>query len=377
MTASRDRDDERLMRLAISLGRRNNGRAWPNPSVGAVVVEPARGRILGQGVTAPGGRPHAEPLALEAAGAGARGATLYVSLEPCSHHGGTPPCVDAIVAAGVGRVVTALSDPDPRVAGRGHARLRAAGIAVATDVLAVEAARVHRGHTTRVREGRPAVTLKLARTADGFAGAAPGGARLMISGEGAWARTHLLRAHADAVLVGIGTVLADDPRLDVRLPGLEARSPIRVVLDASLRLPLASALVRTARRVPTWVVGREDADRDRVARLAAEGVHVLRAGADASGRLDAGEALRLLAARGITRVLCEGGPTLADRLAALDLLDEVVLVTSRAVEAGTGVRALRPHLDAALRHGFRRWADERVGPDTLTFHERAPCSPAS
>ena len=175
----------------------------------------------------------------------ARGATLYVSLEPCAHHGRTPPCVDAIIPAGIARVVTALEDPDPRVSGRGHARLRAAGITVTTGVLADEARRSHRGHIRRIRDGRPATTLKLARTADGFASRLDG-PRLMITGEALNARVHLMRAHADAILVGVGTVLADDPLLTVRLPGLEERSPVRVILDSRLRTPPNAQVVTGA-----------------------------------------------------------------------------------------------------------------------------------
>src|SRR4051812_42144334 len=207
--------DERLMAMALTLGERNLGLTWPNPSVGAVIVDRTGDQplILAQGATQPGGRPHAERIALAAAGETARGATLYVSLEPCSHHGKSPPCVDAVIASGIGRVVSAIEDPDERVAGRGHALLREAGIAVDVGCLSGRARRSHRGHILRVTQGRPAVFLKLARTTEGFAGSLSG-PRLMITGEGANARVHLMRAHADAIMVGIGTVLADDPLLD-------------------------------------------------------------------------------------------------------------------------------------------------------------------
>ncbi len=243
--------DHRAMRLALALGRRHLGCTWPNPSVGAVVV--ADGRIVGQAATAPGGRPHAEPLALAMAGDAARGATLYVSLEPCSHHGRTPPCTDAAIAAGIARVVTAMEDPDPRVAGRGHALLREAGIAVETGLLREEARRDHRGHVSRVTRGRPSLHLKLARTRDGFA-APSGGERLKITGAVADGVVHLWRAHADAIMVGIGTARADDPSLTVRLPGLSDRSPLRIVLDSTLRLTPSTHLVRGARDIPTLVV---------------------------------------------------------------------------------------------------------------------------
>ena len=220
----------------------------------------------------------------------ARGATLYVSLEPCAHHGRTPPCVDAIIPAGIARVVTALEDPDPRVSGRGHARLRAAGITVTTGVLADEARRSHRGHIRRIRDGRPATTLKLARTADGFASRLDG-PRLMITGEALNARVHLMRAHADAILVGVGTVLADDPLLTVRLPGLEERSPVRVILDSRLRTPPHAQVVTGAGAVPTWIVAADTAPVAAEQKLSATGVTVLRVGADDTGHLDVRQAL--------------------------------------------------------------------------------------
>ena len=226
--------DQRFMQLALSLGRRGLGRTWPNPAVGAVVVKD--GVIVGRGWTQPGGRPHAEPEALRRAGEAARGATLYVTLEPCSHFGKSPPCVDAVIASGIARVVSAIEDPNPEVAGQGHAKLRAAGITVDVGLGAAEAARDHAGHFRRIRDKRPHVILKLAVSADDKIGAA-GRKPVAITGEAAKTRVHLLRAQCDAILVGIGTVLADDPVLTCRLPGMEARSPVRVVLDRALRLP--------------------------------------------------------------------------------------------------------------------------------------------
>src|SRR6266478_5013432 len=230
------------MGLALALGRRGLGRAWPNPAVGAVVVrdDGAGPVVVGRGWTKPGGRPHAETEALGRAGAAARGATLYVTLEPCSHHGKTPPCADAIIAAGIARVVSALVDPNPEVAGAGHWRLAEAGVG------AEEARRAHAGHIRRVQDGRPHVTLKLAVSADGKAALADR-RPAAITGEAGRARVHLMRSRSDAVLTGIGTAVADDPLLSSRLPGM--RSPVRVVLDATLRLPLASKLVATAREV--------------------------------------------------------------------------------------------------------------------------------
>src|ERR1700751_3385238 len=236
-------EDARFMALALALGRRSLGRAWPNPAVGAVIVKD--GVIVCRGWTQPGGRPHAEIEALVRAGAAAEGATLYVTLEPCSHHGKTPPCADAIVAAGIARVVSALVDPNPEVAGAGHWRLAEAGVVVEVGVGAEEARRAHAGHIRRVQDGRPHVILKLAVSADGKA-PGPGRPPAAITGEAGRARAHLLRAQSDAVLTGIGTVVADDPLLTSRLPGM--RSPVRVVLDATLRLPPASQVLETPRQ---------------------------------------------------------------------------------------------------------------------------------
>ena len=254
--AQTETDDRRFMALALTLGRRGLGRTWPNPAVGAVIVKD--GVIVGRGWTQPGGRPHAEVEALRRAGPAARGATLYVTLEPCSHYGKSPPCADAVIAAGIARVVSALEDPNPEVAGAGHARLRAAGIAVDVGIGAEAARRDHAGHIRRMRDGRPHVMLKLAISADGKAGAA-GRQPVPITGEAVRDRVHLLRAHSDAIMIGIGTALADDPMLTSRLPGMDTYSPVRVVLDAKLRLPLDTALVQTARQTPLWVVGGIDA----------------------------------------------------------------------------------------------------------------------
>src|ERR1700753_414623 len=263
--------DQRFMQLALSLGRRGQGRTWPNPAVGAVVVKD--GVIVGRGWTQAGGRPHAEPEALIRAGDAARGATLYVTLEPCSHFGKSPPCADAIIAAGIARVVSAIEDPNPEVAGQGHARLRAAGITVDVGLLAEEAARDHAGHFRRIRDRRPHVILKLAVSADDKIGAA-GGRPVAITGDVARSRVHLLRARSDAILVGIGTVLADDPLLTCRLPGMAVRSPVRVVLDRALRISGASKLLRSARQTPLWVMTSETSEAPAAMRLGAAGAQV-------------------------------------------------------------------------------------------------------
>lgn len=368
-------EDERFMALAIALGRRNLGLTWPNPSVGAVLVDPRDQLIISTGVTRPGGRPHAEPLALLAAGPAAQGATLYVSLEPCSHHGRTPPCTDAIVASGVARVVSALEDPDPRVAGRGHALLHRAGVRTRVGVLATEARHAHLGHVTRVAAGRPAVLLKLAQTRDGYAGRPHG--RLIITGEVANARTHLARAHADAIMVGVSTVEADDPGLDVRLPGLEERSPVVVVLDGLLRISPNSRLVQRAEARRTWAFCTQNAPGELERSLRGKNVDVVRVPADPAGRVDLAAALQALAQRGITRVFCEGGPTLAESLAAHDLVDEMMLITNSRPLGAAGLPAIGSRLATVLCDEMAIVSEDVVGEDRIQMFERARCSPGS
>jgi diaminohydroxyphosphoribosylaminopyrimidine deaminase/5-amino-6-(5-phosphoribosylamino)uracil reductase len=359
------------MALALALGRRGLGNTWPNPSVGAVLVRPDDGQpvIVGRGWTQPGGRPHAEIEALRRAGAAARGATLYVTLEPCSHHGKTPPCADAIVAAGIARVVSALEDPNPEVAGQGHGRLRAAGIAIEVGLGTEQARRDHAGHLRRMRDGRPHVTLKLAVSADHKAGLA-GRRPAAITGEAARARVHRLRAMNDAILVGIGTVLADDPQLTCRLPGMEARSPVRVVLDARLRLPPGSALATSARATPVWVVAALDAPAEAERALRELGVDVLRAPAQV-GRLDLAAVLRMLAGRGITRLMVEGGPTVAAAFVAADLVDAAALFRSCKTIGPDGVDALEGMRIEAMTARLTTLGREPVGEDSVEFFERA------
>jgi diaminohydroxyphosphoribosylaminopyrimidine deaminase/5-amino-6-(5-phosphoribosylamino)uracil reductase len=364
--------DERFMDLALALGRRGLGNAWPNPAVGAVVVDMAGAGpvIVGRGWTQPGGRPHAEAEALRRAGTRARGATLYVTLEPCSHHGKTPPCVDAIIAAGIARVVSATEDPNPEVAGQGHARLAAHGIAVEVGLRGQAARRAHAGHFSRVRNGRPYVTLKLAVSADEKAGLA-GRKPAAITGEGARARVHLMRAMNDAILIGIGTALADDPQLTCRLPGLEGRSPVRVVLDTALRLPPTAALVRTARTTPVWVLAGPRAGEEAERRLHSYGVEVLRCGATA-GRIDLAAMLRLLASRRITRLMVEGGPTVAASFIAAGLVDEAAIFRARTAIGADGIDALEAMPLSALTASprFASRGIEAVGEDSLETFER-------
>ena len=361
--------DRRFMELALALGRRGLGQTHPNPAVGAVVV--SEGVIVGRGWTQPGGRPHAEPVALAQAGEAARGATLYVTLEPCSHVGKSPPCTDAIIAAGIKRVVSAIEDPNPQVAGEGHARLRKAGIAVDVGLGAEEAARVHAGHFRRVRDKRPHVILKLAVSSDDKI-AGPGHKQVAITDEAAKARMHLLRAQCDAILVGIGTVLSDDPLLTCRLPGMEARSPVRVVLDRSLRIPANSRLVHSARQTPLWVVASNQAEAPATAMLGAAGAQVVRLASTPAG-LDLLAVLHALAERGITRLLVEGGARVASSFVSADLVDEFWLLRGPKAIGADGVAALAalPLSTITQSSGFRVHASESLGKDTLTVYERA------
>jgi diaminohydroxyphosphoribosylaminopyrimidine deaminase / 5-amino-6-(5-phosphoribosylamino)uracil reductase len=391
--------DHRFMALALALGRRGLGNTWPNPAVGAVVVrDDGESVIVGRGWTQPRGRPHAETEALRRAGAAARGATLYATLEPCSHQGKTPPCTDAIIAAGIVRVVSAIEDPNA-LAGRGHALLRASGIAVDVGIGAAEARRAHAGHIRRVCDHRPHILLKLAVSADGKVGLA-GRKPVPITGEAARARVHLMRAMNDAILIGIGTALADDPQLTCRLPGMAGRSPVRVVLDPALRLPVTGALVRTARETAVWVIAGEDAPREVEAVLAAQGVEVFRlpatfpreGSAMGGGERDAlapqgreGGAprtyrgfdlmavLHLLAERGITRLMVEGGPTVAAAFLTSDLVDEVALLRGPIAIGAGGIDALEGMpLDAlAASPKLRSLGVETVGEDTIETFERA------
>lgn len=365
-------DDLRYMRLALTLGRRGQGRTWPNPAVGAVIVKD--GVIIGRGWTQPGGRPHAEPVALAQAGEAARGATLYVTLEPCSHVGKSPPCADAIVAAGIARVVAAIEDPNPDVAGQGHARLRAAGIKVDVGLCAEEAARDHAGHFRRIRDHRPHVVLKLAVSPDGKI-AAEGHQPVAVTGERVRSRVHLLRAQCDAILVGIGTVKADDPELTCRLPGMMKRSPVRVVLDRALRISGNSKLVHSARTTPLWVMTSDIAEAPAAMALGAAGAQVLRVPAVAAPvpGLDLPAVLHSLSEKGITRLMVEGGAKVASSFVSAGLVDEVWLFQGPNEIGEGGVNALDALPLSAITGspGFVARASETIENDTLTIYERA------
>lgn len=362
------------MGAALALARRALGRVWPNPAVGCVLVRPggAGGRVVGRGWTAPGGRPHGETAALARAadGAGADGATAYVTLEPCDHHGETPPCTEALIEAGIRRVVIAVEDPDPRVSGRGVARLRRAGITVDVGLRAAEARESHAGFFLRVTEGRPLVTLKLATSLDGRIATGTGASR-WITGAAARARVHALRANHDAVMVGVGTAIADDPDLTCRLPGLADRSPVRIVMDSHMRLPLDSRLVAHAGESPTWLIAVAGGASARRAALAEAGIRIIEVAAESTGRVDVAAALTALAAAGLTRLLVEGGGDLAASLLRAGLVDRMVWVRAPMVIGGDGVPAVAALGVSALAEApiFEPVTVDRVAMDVLeTFH---------
>jgi diaminohydroxyphosphoribosylaminopyrimidine deaminase/5-amino-6-(5-phosphoribosylamino)uracil reductase len=363
-------DDIAHMRSALALARRGLGNTWPNPSVGCVIVKD--GRVVGRAVTAPGGRPHAEPAALDAAGAAARGATVYVSLEPCCHWGRTPPCTDRLIAAGVARVVIGTRDPDPRVDGTGIAKLRAGGIAVEEGVLRCESDEVAAGFRARVRQGRPLVTLKLASTLDGRIATRTGESR-WITGEAARRAAHALRGRNDAVMVGVGTVLADDPELTCRLAGYRPNPVVRIVADSHLRTPLTATLAATAASAPTWMLIRQGADRDRRRAFANLGVKLIECEGAETG-VEPASALTALGTAGVTRVLVEGGAQLGASLLRANLVDRIAWFHAPAVMGGDAWPAVQAfgidHLDAMPR--FMRIAATPLGDDMLTeFARRA------
>ncbi|WP_353329092.1 bifunctional diaminohydroxyphosphoribosylaminopyrimidine deaminase/5-amino-6-(5-phosphoribosylamino)uracil reductase RibD [Phaeobacter sp. NW0010-22] len=315
--------DERFMALALSLGRRGQGSCWPNPAVGCVIVR--EGRIIGRGWTQPGGRPHAEPVALAQAGEAARGATAYVTLEPCSHHGKTPPCADALVAAGIARVVCAIEDSDPRVAGQGFQKLKMHGIEVTTGVLSGQAARDHAGFFLKTEQGRPLVTLKLANSFDGRIATATGESQ-WITGPEARRAVHAMRARHDAVMVGAGTARSDDPSLTVRDMGV-SQQPVRVVVSRHLDLPFMGQLARTANDVPVWLCHGSGVDAERARAWGGLGAKLVPCTMQGI-QVDTVDMLQQLGTAGLTRVFCEGGGSLAASLLANDLVDELIGFTA-------------------------------------------------
>ncbi len=358
-------DDVRFMEATIRYARRHKGLTGTNPSVGTIIVRD--GIIVGRGVTALGGRPHAEPQALADAGEKARGATAYVTLEPCAHHGRTPPCAEALVRAGVARVVVAATDPDERVSGKGFAILRDAGIEVVPGILSERAADDLAGYLNRSAKKRPEVILKLALSVDGYIGR-KGEGQLPITGPVPRAQSHLLRAQTDIILIGIETAIADDPVLNCRLPGLESRSPVRVILDGGLRLPLSSKLVQSSANQPLWIACSEDAPDDRRAALGAAGCRIL-ATETHDCRVALPELLDDFAAQGISSVLVEGGAGVAKSFLDEKLVDRLAIFRSP-VEIGAASGLAVGGLETHIADEFTILRQARYGDDTYAEYVR-------
>lgn len=365
--------DRRFMQAALALATRGLGNVWPNPAVGCVIVKD--GIVVARGWTQPGGRPHAETEALKRAGDAARGATAYVTLEPCSHHGQTGPCADALIAAGVSRVVAAMVDPDERVSGQGLAHLQDAGITIETGLLGDAAAMLNRGYLSRIGSGRPMVTLKLAATLDGRI-ATHNGDSQWITDEDARAAAHGLRATHDAVAVGNGTAATDDPHLTCRLPGLPLRPPVRIVFDSRLQLSLTRQLIATAKTVPTWIVTLvetvEESAIERAEALRELGVELVPVAANDSGRISIAGALRALGDAGLTRLMVEGGGKLAASFLAESLVDEIALFRGPSIIGGDGIPAIAGlGLDrVADAPRFHLTDSRRLGVDMLEAYVR-------
>ena len=365
--------DHEAMHAALVLARRGLGSAWPNPAVGCVLArEDLDGRIIGRGWTQPGGRPHAETEALSRAGALTQGATAYVTLEPCDHQGETPPCTEALIAAGVTRCVIAIEDPDPRVSGAGIRRLANAGVETQIGLFQQEARHLNAGFLMRVTKGRPLITLKTATTLDGRVATAKGQSK-WITGAPARAFAHGLRAENDAIMIGIGTALADQPSLTCRLPGMEDRSPVRIVADSTLRLPVESPLVETAGDVPTWVVTVKSADQDKRQALEAKGIEVIEVAAGNDGRPDLIAVVMELGGRGLTRLLVESGGDLAAALIKHDLADRLAWFRSPKLIGGDGKGAVAAFGIEAIAEApaFVRDSITDAGDDVLETYQRA------
>lgn len=366
------RRDQDFMRMALVMAKRGLGATAANPSVGAVIVDPADSRVIARGWTQPGGRPHAETHALQQAGTSARGATMYVTLEPCSHHGRTPPCADSVIAAGIARVVVGVEDPDLRVSGRGLQRLREAGITVETGVLGEACRRMAMGHIARVTRNRPFVQIKLAVGSDGLVPRGGGGKPAWITGAQARARAHLMRAEADAILVGSGTAAADNPDLTCRLPGLEARSPLRIVLDTNFTLRPDSRLMQTAASVPVLVFCSIEKAADQSGFGVGSAIEVAGVARSANGDgLDLVQVLQILAGRGISRLLVEGGPAVAAAFIELGLADECVIMRGATpVGVANGMLAFgRDDIARVAEHAeWRLQSREAAGTDIIEHY---------
>ncbi len=360
-----------FVRLMLALAQRGLGRTWPNPSVGAVIVSADHSQILGCGTTSPGGRPHAEIVALDVAGEAARGGTMYVTLEPCAHHGVTPPCADAIIRAGIAEVVYGLVDPDPRVSGEGLGRLKQHGVTIRQGDFAEEARWLTLGHILRVTQNRPFVQVKLAVGADGLVPAG-GGAPVWVTSALARAFSHLLRTQADAIAVGRATITADNPQLTCRLPGLETRSPVRIVFAGKAGISPMSRLFADVADVPAWIITGEKAPRAEIASLKNTGAKLITSAADRKGRLDIVPALNKLAGEGITRLFVEGGPALVTAFLDAGVADEIFIFRGAQPAGLDGIPPFGRHGLERLDNmpGYALVEKRQFGPDTVDTYRR-------
>lgn len=369
-------EDKSLMQHALQLAQYQLGTTAPNPAVGCVIVK--EGAIVGVGATAASGRPHAETIALAMAGNKSKGATLYVTLEPCAHTGNTPPCTQAIIDAGITRVVVACTDPDPRVKGSGIAALRAASIEITAGVCETEAWELNEGFFLKILHNRPLITLKMATSLDGKIGNAAGESR-WVTGENAREYAHLLRANHDAIATGIGTVLSDDPMLNCRIAGREDNSPIRVVIDSQLRLPIQSHLVQTAKELPVWVITTNDAAAAPQAKALTDlGVGLIPC-ADDRNHMDLSEALTKLAEKGVTRLLVEAGPQLSTSMLNANLVDVLYWFRAPIIigEEGRAAISWMPEKPLADLPRFTPIDAISLGGDRCDVYRIRPCLPVS
>lgn len=362
--------DIQFLKLALHLGERNQGRTWPNPSVGAVVVRfDEKGPcILAQGITQQNGRPHAEYIALEKLGEEARGATLYVSLEPCSHHGKAPPCTDMILKKGIKRVVSTIVDPDERVAGRGFDYLQSKGIGVFYGLCSDEARCNLRGFLSRIQRRRPFLTCKIAQNQNGFAALKNSKERIIISSPGMMNVVHMLRSKYDAIMIGANTAICDNPSLTVRLPGMGYKSPLRVVVDSHLSLPESSSLIQTAPQIPLWILCHEDAYQNKFPQQK-ENLEIIPIKGN-KNHIDLNSAFKTLASRGICSVFCEGGPSLHKALAQEDLIDEFIISEGIAEISSDGLEALSPETKMIIQRDFMCTKQDLIDNNKITFYER-------
>ncbi|MEE2698849.1 MAG: bifunctional diaminohydroxyphosphoribosylaminopyrimidine deaminase/5-amino-6-(5-phosphoribosylamino)uracil reductase RibD [Pseudomonadota bacterium] len=360
------------MRTALSLARRGLGNVWPNPAVGCILVRnDLNNRIVGRGWTQAGGRPHGEIEAINRAQKLAEGSVAYITLEPCNHHGETPPCSESLINAGIKRCVIAIKDPDPRVLGSGINRLREAGIDIELGVCEKDAKEINAGFFLRIQKGRPLFTLKTATTIDGRIATSRGKSK-WITGKKARAFAHKLRANHDAIMIGIRTALIDNPLLSCRLPGLEELSPIRIVADTNLRLPNDCALVKTAATIPTWVITKSIVDLDRCSQLEDLGVNIIKIDIDKTGHLDLDELVTELGNKGLTRVLVEGGGALAAAMIKKNLIDELAWFRSAKIIGGDGLGAIAPFGINEISKAPTFFCDSiaRIGDDIFETYRR-------